>query len=179
MDIVIEKGRPKNMDGRELKEIKSYDFLDSLGIDYLRADHEATNTMETCKIVDDALGISIRKNLFLCNRQKTRYYILLMTGEKTFKTSEVSSQIGSSRLSFASPEDMEKYLNITPGSVSILGLMNDTENEVSLLIDEDVLKYEYFGCHPCKNTSTLKFKTSDLLKKVLPALKHSYVTVKL
>lgn len=178
-ELTINKGRPAETNGREEKEIKAYDLLDGLGIEYFRVDHERTDTMEACAGIDEILGITICKNLFLCNRQKTSFYLLLMPGNKPFKTKELSKQIGSARLSFASPEDMEKYLNITPGSVSVLGLMNDKENDVTLLIDEDVLKAEFFGCHPLVNTSSLKFKTRDLTEKVLPAIKHSFSTVTL
>ena len=177
MELEIFKGRPKNTDNREEKEIKAYDLLDKLSVEYFRVDHEKTDTMEACAGIDKILGITICKNLFLCNRQKTKFYLLLMPGNKPFKTKEISAQIGSARLSFAGPEEMEKYLNITPGSVSVLGLMNDSDNDVTLLIDEDVLKDEFFGCHPLVNTSSLKFKTCDLTEKILPAVNHRYTTV--
>ena len=158
-----------------------YDFLDKLGVKYQRIDHEAAMTMEACEEIDQALGdnTTICKNLFLCNRQETDFYLLLMPGDKPFKTKDLSAQIQSSRLSFAKPEYMEKYLNITPGSVSILGLMNDSEKKVNLLIDEDILKEPYFGCHPCINTSSLKFSTEDLIGKIIPALEHKPITVTL
>ena len=143
------KGRPENIQGRLDKEIRVYDLLDSLGIEYERTDHERTDTMEACNEIDAILQVTICKNLFLCNRQKTNFYLLMMPGDKPFKTKELSSQINSARLSFASPEDMERLLDITPGSVSIMGLMNDKENAVQLLVDEDVLQGEYLGCHPC------------------------------
>ena len=153
------KGRPENIQGRLDKEIRVYDLLDSLGIEYERTDHERTDTMEACNEIDAILQVTICKNLFLCNRQKTNFYLLMMPGDKPFKTKELSSQINSARLSFASPEDMERLLDITPGSVSIMGLMNDKENAVQLLVDEDVLQGEYLGCHPCINTSSLKMRT--------------------
>ena len=173
------KGRPENIQGRLDKEIRVYDLLDSLGIEYERTDHERTDTMEACNEIDAILQVTICKNLFLCNRQKTNFYLLMMPGDKPFKTKELSSQINSARLSFASPEDMERLLDITPGSVSIMGLMNDTEGKVQLLIDEDVMKDPYFGCHPCINTSSLKMKTSDILEKFLPAVHHEPIFVKL
>lgn len=172
-------GRPENTDGRLDREIRTYDLLDSLGIEYKRTDHERTDTMEACNEVDKVLGVVICKNLFLCNRQKTAFYLLMMPGDKKFKTKELSAQIGSARLSFAGPEDMLKYLDIEPGSVSIMGLMNDKDNEVALLIDEDVLKDDFIGCHPCVNTSSLKMRTEDVIKKFLPAIKHDYRTVHL
>ena len=172
-------GRPVDISGREDKEIRVYDFLDSLGIEYQRADHEAAMTMEICREIDARLGAVICKNLFLCNRQATDFYLLMMPDDKPFKTKDISAQIGSSRLSFASAENMEKYLDITPGSVSVMGLMNDKDGEVRLLIDEDVLGAEYFGCHPCVNTSSLKISVSDLKDKIIPALGHPYTIVKL
>ena len=177
----LQKGRPENTDNRLDKEIRVYDFLDKLGIQYQRIDHEAAMTMEACEEIDRALGdnTTICKNLFLCNRQETDFYLLLMPGDKPFKTKDLSAQIHSSRLSFAKPEYMEKYLDITPGSVSVLGLMNDSEKKVQLLIDEDVMKEPYFGCHPCINTSSLKFTTEDLMQKIIPALEHEPVTVTL
>ena len=177
----LQKGRPENTDNRLDKEIRFYDFLDKLGIQYQRIDHEAAMTMEACEEIDRALGdnTTICKNLFLCNRQETDFYLLLMPGDKPFKTKDLSAQIHSARLSFAKPEYMEKYLDITPGSVSVLGLMNDSEKKVQLLIDEDVMKEPYFGCHPCINTSSLKFTTEDLMQKIIPALEHEPVTVTL
>ena len=135
--------------------------------------------MEVCRAIDEALGATICKNLFLCNRQETAFYLLMMPGDKPFKTKDLSAQIGSSRLSFAGHEHMERLLDITPGSVSVLGLMNDKEGAVRLLIDEDVLTGEYIGCHPCINTSSLRVKTSDMMEKVIPAMKHSPAMVKL
>lgn len=180
-EMELQKGRPENTDNRLDKEIRVYDFLDKLGIQYQRIDHEAAMTMEACEEIDLALGdnTTICKNLFLCNRQETDFYLLLMPGDKPFKTKDLSAQIHSARLSFAKPEYMEKYLDITPGSVSVLGLMNDSEKKVQLLIDEDVMKEPYFGCHPCINTSSLKFTTEDLMQKIIPALEHEPVTVTL
>ena len=172
-------GRPENTEGRSAREIRTYDLLDSLGIDYLRTDHERTDTMEACNEVDRILGVVICKNLFLCNRQQTAFYLLMMPGDKKFKTKELSAQIGSARLSFAGPADMLKYLDIEPGSVSIMGLMNDKDKAVTLLIDEDVLKDDFIGCHPCVNTSSLRLRTEDVINKFLPAVDHDYRTVHL
>lgn len=172
-------GRPENIEGRLPREVRTYDYLDDLGIEYQRTDHEPADNMEACNEIDAILGVLICKNLFLCNRQKTAFYLLMMPGDKKFKTKELSSQINSARLSFADPEDMLKYLDIEPGAVSIMGLMNDKEHQVKLLIDEDVLNGEFIGCHPCVCTSSLKLKTDDLIKKFLPATGHDYVTVKL
>lgn len=170
-------GRPTDMSGREEREVRVYDFLDHLGIKYVRADHEHAETMEACNEIDAALDVLMCKNLFLCNRQKTNFYLLMMPGDKPFKTKELSSQIGSARLSFASAEDMEKYLDILPGAVSVMGLMNDHDNHVQLLVDEDVLKGEYLGCHPCVNTASLKVKTEDVFTTYLDAVHHKAISV--
>ncbi|HBD65914.1 MAG TPA: prolyl-tRNA synthetase associated domain-containing protein [Eubacterium sp.] len=173
------KGRPANESDRLAKEIRVYDLLDKLGMEYYRTDHEPATTMEVCTDIDKILGALICKNLFLCNRQKTQFYLLMMPGDKTFKTKDLSRQINSARLSFADEEYMEKYLDITPGSVSIMGLMNDTDNNVQLLMDKEVLEDEVLGCHPCINTSSLKLKTREVLDKFLPAVHHEAIIVEL
>jgi len=167
------QGRPASTTGRLDKEIRVYDLLDSLGVSYQRIDHEAANTMEACAEIDKVLDATICKNLLLCNRQCTDFYLLMMPGDKPFKTKDLSAQIGSSRLSFAAPEYMEKYLDITPGSLSVMGLMNDKDFHVQLLMDEDVLKDEYIGFHPCINTSSLRLKTADLRDIIIPAMGHA------
>ncbi len=172
-------GRPENEIGRLAKEIRVYDMLDSLGVSYQRVDHEAAMTMEACGEIDKVLDATTCKNLLLCNRQKTDFYLLLMPGDKVFQTKELSAQLGVSRLSFASPEAMEEYLDITPGSLSIMGLMNDRDFHVKLVIDEPVLEGEYIGFHPCINTSSLRLKTNDLVKEIIPALKHTPTIVHL
>ena len=170
MELV--QGRPENCEGRLSKEVRVYDLLDALGVGYQRIDHAATMTMEACAAVDEVLDATICKNLLLCNRQCTAFYLLMLPGDKVFKTTALSRQIGSSRMSFAAPEYMEAFLDITPGSLSVLGLMNDREGRVQLLVDEDVLKGEYIGCHPCINTSSLRLRTRDLVEKILPAMGH-------
>ena len=177
MEIV--KGRPLNVKERLKKEVRVYDLLDELDIEYWRIDHEVAQTMEDCEEVDRILDAVICKNLFLCNRQKTKFYLLMMPGDKEFKTKELSAQIQSARLSFAPEEYMEKFLDITPGSVSVMGLMNDTENQVQLLVDADVLEGEYLGCHPCINTSSLKLRTRDVFTTYLNAVHHDYIAVHL
>ena len=177
--MTLTTGRPADYNDRLPKERRVYDLLDSLGISYGRIDHEAAMTMEACAAIDEALQATICKNLLLCNRQCTAFYLLLIPGDKVFKTKDLSQQIGSSRLSFAAAEYMERYLDITPGSLSVLGLMNDTEGAVQLLVDEDVLKGEYVGCHPCINTSSLRLRTEDLVNKIIPAMGHPMKTVTL
>lgn len=180
MELKLVKGRPATNDGRLEKEIHTYDLLDSLGIEYERVDHEEANTMEACLAIDEVLAPAvICKNLFLCNAQKTKFYLLMIREDKKFLTKDISKQINSARLSFGPAEYMEQFLDITPGSVSVLGLMNDKENNVTLLVDEDVLKAEYFGCHPCINTSSLRLKTADVFGKFLEAVHHEYTVVKL
>ena len=180
MDLVIHNGRPTENGQRLEKEIRTYDLLDSLGIEYERVDHEAAETMEACAKVDKILAPAvICKNLFLCNTQKTKFYLLMIREDKKFKTKEISHQINSARLSFAPAEYMEDFLDITPGSVSVLGLMNDKDNQVTLLVDEDILKEEYFGCHPCINTSSLRLKIADVFGPFLQAVHHDYQVVRL
>lgn len=159
-------------EGRMEKEMRCYRLLDGLGVEYRRVDHEHADTIAACEQVESLLGCKICKNLFLTNRQQTDFYLLVMPGEKPFKTKLLSKQIGSARLSFAGPEHMERLLDITPGSVSVLGLMNDRERAVRLLVDRDLLKEEYFGCHPCINSSSLRFKTAELFDRILPAMGH-------
>ena len=175
----LQKGRPSDETGRLEKELRTYDLLDRLGVAYERVDHEPAMTMEVCQAIDEVLQATICKNLFLCNRQETAFYLLMMPDNKPFRTKDLSAQIGSARLSFAKPEYMEQFLDITPGSVSVMGLMNDKEKRVQLLIDEDVLNSEYVGCHPCINTSSIRLLTKDLVDDVIPAMEHTYIKVKL
>jgi len=172
-------GRPADTAGRLPREVRTYDYLDSLGISYQRTDHERADNMEACNVIDAVLGVVICKNLFLCNRQGTAFYLLMMPGGKKFKTKELSAQIGSARLSFSTPENMLRLLDIEPGAVSVMGLMNDSGHEVNLLVDEDVLKEDYVGCHPCVCTSSLKLRTKDLIEVFLPATGHGFRTVHL
>ena len=169
-EIKLYKGRPE--DSRIPKEERCYQLLESLGIEFERADHDFADTIEACHEVEKVLGCEICKNLLLTNRQMTEVYLLLMPGDKPFKTKLLSKQIGSARLSFASAEQMLQYLDITPGSVSVLGLMNDADSKVRLLVDRELLNQEYIGCHPCINSSSLKIKTSDIMEKLLPAMQH-------
>lgn len=171
------RGRPPAP--REAREERCYDLLDSLGIEYFRVDHEHVDTIEACREVEALLGCTICKNLFLCNRQQTAFYLLIMPGAKPFKTKYLSAQIGSSRLSFAGAADMERLLGVTPGSVSLLGLMNDSGRAVHLLVDRDLTAEPFFGCHPCKNTSSLCLTTEDVRGKLIPALRHDPTYVNL
>lgn len=174
----IETSKPSK-EGRCAKEMEVYELLETLGISFERLDHEETATIEACHEVDRQLGVSMCKNLFLCNSQKTKFYLLLMPGETKFITKELCRQINSARLSFAPAQYMEKYLNITPGAVSIMGLMNDKEKAISLLLDKKIMESEYLGCHPCVNTASLKVKTIDIISKFLAFTGHDYTVVEL
>ena len=177
--MIPEHGRPADAGARTEIERRVYDFLDRLGVGYDRVDHEPAMTMEACAEIDRALGADMCKNLFLCNRQQTDFYLLMMPGDKPFRTKDLSAQIGSSRLSFASGAHMERLLGLSPGSVSVLGLLHDRNHEVQLLIDRDVLAGEWIGCHPCVNTSSLRLRTADLTGRILPALGVTPRTVRL
>ncbi|MBE6591765.1 MAG: prolyl-tRNA synthetase associated domain-containing protein [Ruminococcaceae bacterium] len=175
--MTVYEGAPK--DKREEREASCYELLDKLGIKYQRVDHEPAYTMEDCKAVDDTLGVKMCKNLVLTNRQQTAFYLLLMPGDKPFKTKDLSEQINSARLSFAGADKMEELLGVVPGCASVLSLKNDVDNLVTLLIDEDVLKQEYMCCHPCVNTSSLKIAMKDIRDVFLKHCKHSVTKVKL
>ncbi len=177
IDKTLYRGRAD--EGRTEKERRCYDLLDGLGIAYCRIDHEHADTIEACREVEELLGCVICKNLFLTNRQQTDFYLLIMPGTKPFKTKYLSAQIGSSRLSFGGAADMERLMDVTPGSVSLLGLMNDKAGAVRLLVDRDLLGDAYFGCHPCINTSSLRIAMSDVREKLLPALRHEPIYVNL
>ena len=163
-------GRPADPAGRIPQELACYDLLDALGIAYDRVDHDHADTIEDCVAIEEYLGAPICKNLVLCNRQKTAFYLLLMDGQKPFRTKELSARIGSSRLSFAPAEEMERLLGVTPGSATILALMNDRDHQVRLILDKSVAEAEFFGCHPCINTSTLRLSMREMREKFLPHL---------
>ena len=169
MSLTLQHGRPENMTERLKKEQKVYELLDLLHIEYDRVDHEPAMHMDVCEEIAKVLKAATCKNLFLCNRQKTDFYLLLIPGEKIFKTKDLSAQIGSSRLSFGTADYMEEFL----------GLMNDTDHRVRLLVDSDVLKEEYLGCHPCINTSSLRLKTKDIFNTFLNAVDHNMTEVHL
>ena len=177
VDPVKYTSRPEG--ARTPREMAVYDLLERLEVPYVRLDHAQMKTIADCREVDRILEIAMSKNLFLCNSQKSRFYLLMMPGEKKFQTRVLSDQIGSARLSFADSEYMEEFLEISPGSVSVLGLMNDRDNQVQLLIDRDVYEREALGCHPCVNTSSLRISMEDLLKIILPAIHHEPMVVNL
>lgn len=161
----------------EEREQITYDFLDKLGIQYEKYEHEPLMTIADATELDKKIGFEICKNLFLSSRHSTEFYLLVMVGSKKFNTGKVSKQINVPRMTFADDEHMMEYLNIKPGSVSPLGLINDSENNVNLLFDEDVLNMEKIAVHPCVNTATLVIKTKDIIEKILPACGHDYIKV--
>ena len=161
------------------QESAAFDLLDTLGMDYDRVSHDAAFTMELCADVSAVLGVSVCKNLFLCNRQKTSFYLLCMPPDKPFHTKDLSAQINSSRLSFAPEDSLWELLHCHPGSATVLGLANDTEHRVQLLLDREVYDAPYMSCHPCICTSTLKLKTSDVLTRLLPHTGHTPIVVDL
>lgn len=177
--MTIETGRPADCSGRPEKECAVYDLLERLDIPFTRADHPAAFTMEECEAVSQALHTPICKNLFLCNRQKTAFYLLLLPASKPFRTKEITAQLECARLSFAGEEQLASLLHLTPGSATIFGLQYDTENRVQLVVDRDLLDEAYFGCHPCINTSTIRLKTSDVFDRLTHALHHDYTLVTL
>ena len=164
IDRTVYTGRPA--DCRSQVEEEVYDRLDQLGISYTRVDHDHADTMEDCLLIEGTLGARICKNLFLCNRQQTEFYLLMMHGDKPFKTKYLSAQLGCARLSFADEGHMAQYLHTTPGSVSALELMFDTEHQVRLIIDKPLMEDEFISAHPGLSTSTLKLRREDLLKFV-------------
>lgn len=172
-------GRPQVLKTRRPRELAVYDLLDQLGVPYCHVDHPETKTLKACERIDEILDAVICKNLFLRNQQADHFYLLMMPGAKKFQTKNLSKQIGSARLSFAESEYMEEFLHISPGSVSVMGLMNDSQNRVQLLIDRDICSGEYFGCHPCVNTTSLRLRLQDLLKIILPAIRHEPIMVDL
>ena len=164
---------------RDEVENRVYECLARLDIPFARVDHEAAFTMEDCVAIGEALDVSICKNLLLTPRNRSAFYLLAMPGDKPFVTKELSKQIGSSRLSFATAEDLEQLLGMQPGSASVLGLLNDTEHRVTLVLDRAVAESRWFGCHPCRNTSSLRLRTEDVLEKFLPHTGHVPLVVEL
>ena len=160
-------------------EDRVYDCLARLAIPFTHVDHAPAFTMEDCAAISDALNVHICKNLLLTPRNRSAFYLLCLPAEKPFSTKDFSKRMGSSRLSFATEEDLVALLGCHAGSASVLGLMNDTQHRVTLAIDRAVSEDEWFGCHPCKNTSSLRLKTRDILEKFLPATGHEEIIVDL
>ena len=164
IDPIRYAGKPAEK--RSPQEDAIYDALDALGIPFDRVDHDHADTMEDCLRIEEVLGGKICKNLFLCNRQGTAFYLLMMPGDKPFKTKYLSAQLGCARLSFADAGHMERYLHTIPGSVSALELLFDTEHQVRLVMDRDLLKDETISGHPGFSTSTIRMSREDMLRYV-------------
>jgi Ala-tRNA(Pro) deacylase len=176
VDKTLYSARPSGFDRLE-KEMETYDILEKLNIPFKRVDHYPAASSEECAEIEAVLGMEICKNLFLCNQSKTEFYLYVLPGSKKFVTREVSKQIGTSRLSFGDAAFMKELLNVTPGSVSIFGLMYDKGHKINLLLDREIVGSEFVCFHPCINTSTLRLKTSDILEKFLPYTGHRPVIV--
>lgn len=176
MELRTKKPSPE---GRLKKESATFELLDELGIPYAWVDHEVKMTIADCAGIDKFLGIELCKNLFLSTKNNDKFFMFMMPGTKKFVTKDVSRMLGTTRLEFAHEEYMEEFLNLTPGSVSVMGLMFDKENKVQLLIDRDVLEHEYIGCHPCINTASLRMSTVDFINKFLPAVGHEPIILDL
>ena len=166
-------------DQRAENEQRVYALLKQLDIPYSRVDHDTAHTMADCAVIGEKLGVEICKNLLLTTRNHSVYYLLCMPGDKPFVTREFSKLMGCSRLSFASEEDLLQLLDVTPGSASLLALMNDPGHRVQLVLDRSVAQALWFGCHPCRNTSSLRLRTEDILHKFLPHTGHEPVLVDL
>ena len=172
-------GRPQDCNGRDAAEIRVYDLLDRLQVPFVRIDHEAIFTMEGIREIETLLDAPVCKNLFLCNRQQTRFYLVMLPGNKNLQTRVLADQLGIPRPTFADEAHMKAFLDLYPGSVSVLGLMNDTENRVQLIVDRAVLQSPRLACHPCRNTSSISLPMTDFLQKILPAIHHDAILVDL
>lgn len=175
----ITKGRPVGFETRSETERVIFDRLCELGIDFDTVDHEAAATMEVCDEIAAEIGCAIFKNLFLCNRQQSQFYLVLIPADKPFKTKYISSQLGCARLSFGSPVMMERLLGVSPGAVTPLGLVNDTERRIRVAVDRDLLSCAMAGCHPGVNTSTVRLALTDLLERYIPSTGHDVTLVDL
>lgn len=171
------KGRPANYKNRLEKEQKIYELLDKLEIEYFYVDHEPFMTMEDSRVVDDLLESTVCKNIFLCDKKRKNFFLLMMPGYKRLDTKDLSKKLECSSLSFAKEEKLLEFLNSTSGSVSMLGLMNDINKNVQLAIDNEILYGEYIGLHPCINTTSLKIRIDQLLNVFLKEIEHDYIVV--
>lgn len=156
----------------ERREKLALDALNALGIKYAYFQHAPAKTMDDCKGLDDALGLPVHcKNLFLTNRQKTEFFLLLIGADKRFVTANISKQIGKSRLSFGDDELLLERLNLLPGAVGPLSLIFDTDNAVTLLVDED-LRSGRMCFHPNVNTASVAMDSADFYGVFLPSVRH-------
>jgi Ala-tRNA(Pro) deacylase len=158
--------------GRNDTEDKVYELLKKLNISYERVENDVVETMEECKEIDIALGTEIRKSIFLSNAKKTSFFLVVLPADKQLDTAALAKKIGVGKLTFASEDAMVKHLGTHPGSATIMGLINDVDEYVQLIMDKAVAEAEWFGCNPGINTAHLKVRTTDILKKFLPQIYH-------
>ncbi|MCR1899643.1 prolyl-tRNA synthetase associated domain-containing protein [Irregularibacter muris] len=166
-------------DDRTKTEKTVFSLLQKLNIPFERVDNDVVETMEECEEINQVLGTEIRKSIFLCNRKKTSFFLVVMPANKSLDVKSLGRKIGVSGLSFASGELMEKHLGAKPGSASVMGLVNDEDDYVQLIIDKEVAEAEWFGSNTGMNTSHIKIKTSDLLHKFLPQIGHKAEMIEL
>ena len=180
-EVKLFKGRPSEESDHNisLDEKIVYDFLDTLNVEYSVLTHPAAATMEECEKIRNRIGVPVFKNLFLTNKQQSQFYLLMIPADKPFKTKYLSSQIGCSRLSFASAENMAEFLHIEPGAVSPMGLIHDKQQKVKLIVDRDLADIDTYACHPCVNTASIIISLNDLLTKVIPTTGHNFEWVTL
>lgn len=159
-------------DERCALETKVYETLSKLSIPFELVDNDSVESMEECIEISEKLGAEIRKTIFLCNRKKTSFYMVILPANKSFNTKEHCKKMDVSRLSFASGDLMMQHLDVAPGTATIMSLINDPDEKVELFIDKEIANSEFFACNPGANTTHLKIKTKDLLNKLLPKIDH-------
>jgi Ala-tRNA(Pro) deacylase len=141
-----------------------YAVLKEIGIPYVKHDHQAVFTVEEAAQYDLQFEGAKSKNLFLTNKTGDAYYLLVVDAQTRVDLKKVTAFVNEAKLSFASPEKLFDYLELTPGSVSPFGLINDSEKAITVLIDKTLMKQDKIGFHPNKNTATLIITTSDFKK---------------
>ena len=149
-----------------------YNTLEALEIPFERVDTDEAITMEDCVEIGKKLDTSIVKTLFLCNRQKTNFYLFVTTEDKPFVTKDFSRALEISRVSFASPEMLFDMLGTKVGSATALSCVFDKENKVKIILDKDAVSSEWYGCSDGTTTGYMKLKTEDLINKYLPFSNH-------
>ncbi|HKJ26010.1 MAG TPA: prolyl-tRNA synthetase associated domain-containing protein [Anaerolineales bacterium] len=149
-----------------------FTILDDLSIQYKRIDHVPVYTSQQAReLIPEQQAASV-KNLFLKDKKGRQHFLVAIADHKSLDMKKLASQIGSTRLSLASPDRLQTYLGVEPGAVSLLALVNDPENQVQLLIDRDVWDEQFLQCHPLVNTATLILAMDDV-KRFLEGVGHS------
>lgn len=139
-----------------------YTLLEGLSISYEKIDHPPVYTSEQARQLIPPRPAASAKNLFLKDKKGRNHYLLVFEDSKTLRFEHLAEQIGSSRLSLASLERLERHLGVDPGAVSLLALMNDRDQKVRLLVDRDLWEKEALQCHPLDNTATLVISMGDI-----------------